>query len=162
MSECRHWRTEVAVGDWHIACSRLLACPPGEVESWEGQPDAGFYLDPGWRDVLLEVPWSARFIDWPDYGVIPLTDLGLLIGTIAHELASGKRVEIACMGGHGRTGTLLTALIGRLEGIDAAVALAAARERYCPKAVETLGQVELVYRALGESPPPRESFARRQ
>jgi hypothetical protein len=151
----------VAVGEWRIACSRLLACPPGEVETWEGAPDAGFYLDAGWRDVLLEVPWSARFVDWPDFGVIPTTELGLLIGTIAHELASGKRVEIACMGGHGRTGTLLATLIGRIEGIDAASALRAARERYCEHAVETLGQIELLYRALGEEPPPRELAARR-
>ena len=161
MSDCRHWRTEVAVGEWRVACSRLLACPPGEVESWDGPPDAGFYLDPGWRDVLLEVPWSARFVDWPDYGVIPLTELGLLIGTIAHELASGKRVEIACMGGHGRTGTLLAVLIGRLEGVGGSEALRLARERYCERAVETVGQVGLLYRALGEEPPPRESAARR-
>lgn len=161
MTECRHWRMEVAVGEWQLACSGLIACPPGEVDGWDGAPDAGFYLDGAWRDVLVDVPWSARFVDWPDYGVVPASELGLLIGTVAHELASGKRVEIACLGGHGRTGTLLAALIGRLDGVDAATALRLAHERYCPHAVETIGQVDLVYRALGEEPPPRESFVRR-
>ena len=161
MSDCHHWRTKVAVGSWQVACSGLLACPPGDVASWESPPAAGFYLDPAWRDVLADVPWSARFVEWPDRGVIRTQELGLLVGTIAHEMADGRTVEIACVGGHGRTGTLLATLIARLEGLDAASALRIVRERYCTAAIETLGQIALLYRALGEEPPPLDAFASR-
>lgn len=49
---------------------------------------------------------------------------------------SGQRVEVACRGGVGRTGTALAAL-AVLDGLAPAQAVAWVRERYHPRAVET-------------------------
>jgi protein-tyrosine phosphatase len=52
-------------------------------------------------------------------------------------------VEIACMGGRGRTGTAL-ACLAVLDGVHPDVAVAYVRERYSPKAVETPWQKKYV------------------
>jgi protein-tyrosine phosphatase len=142
-------------------CSRLLAAPPDTTSAeWDEPPDAGFYLDANWQPVLADAPWATHFVDWPDFGAIHPTELTMLVAQIAYELAEGKRVELACLGAHGRTGTLLAALIGHVERLTADEAFRAARERYCQHAVETMGQIELLYRTLGEEPPPPEQFSR--
>ena len=57
----------------------------------------------------------------------------------------GERVEIGCLGGHGRTGTALAclaAMTGRLRS----GAVDWVRTHYCPQAVETAEQVAFVER----------------
>ena len=55
----------------------------------------------------------------------------------AHGRAlAGERVEVACKGGVGRTGTALAAL-AILDGVPASESVAWVRERYNPRAVET-------------------------
>ena len=49
---------------------------------------------------------------------------------------SGQRVEVACPGGVGRTGTALAAL-AVLDGLEPAAAVSWVRQRYHPRAVET-------------------------
>ena len=57
---------------------------------------------------------------------------------------AGKKIHIGCIGGHGRTGTLLAALVKEVTGnVDA---IAYVRKNYCAKAVESNSQ----------SPVPRE------
>ena len=55
----------------------------------------------------------------------------------------GERVEVGCLGGHGRTGTAL-ACLAVLAGHPAADAVAWTRTHYCPKAVETPDQEAFV------------------
>jgi protein-tyrosine phosphatase len=50
-----------------------------------------------------------------------------------------ERVEIACAGGRGRTGTAL-ACLAILDGVPGTEAVAFVREHYNPHAVETPGQ----------------------
>jgi len=50
--------------------------------------------------------------------------------------AETERVEVACSGGHGRTGTAL-ACLAVLDGIPAADALRYVRQHYNPRSVET-------------------------
>jgi protein-tyrosine phosphatase len=50
-----------------------------------------------------------------------------------------ERVEIACAGGHGRTGTAL-ACLAILDGVPATEAVAFVRDQYDPHAVETPAQ----------------------
>jgi protein-tyrosine phosphatase len=57
----------------------------------------------------------------------------------AHERAIDERVEIACRGGIGRTGTAL-AVIAMMAGTPPDDAVAWVREQYHPRAVETPGQ----------------------
>ena len=54
-----------------------------------------------------DTPWPARWIRWPDFR-LP-TDPGAALATLheAHDRATTERVELACGGGVGRTGTAL-------------------------------------------------------
>jgi len=61
-------------------------------------------------------------------------------------------VEIACAGGHGRTGTAL-ACLAILDGIPGAEAVAFVREHYDPHAVETPAQRRYVARWRGQVNP---------
>jgi protein-tyrosine phosphatase len=82
-------------------------------------------------------PWTYRRLRWPDFWV-PLDRedaLEALLDAYARA-TSGERVEVACRGGVGRTGTALAAL-AVLDGLPPARAVAWVRERYHPRAVET-------------------------
>lgn len=59
--------------------------------------------------------------------------------------AGTERVEIACAGGHGRTGTAL-ACLAVLDGIPGREAVGYVREHYAARAVETPGQRRFVSR----------------
>ncbi|SDR16179.1 protein-tyrosine phosphatase family protein [Thermostaphylospora chromogena] len=81
--------------------------------------------------------WPRLWIDWPDF-LLP-RDFEQAVAGIreAHERArAGQRVEVACGGGVGRTGTAL-ACLAVLSGVPAADAVAWTREHYHPRAVET-------------------------
>ena len=72
----------------------------------------------------------------------------LPILTEAWQRAAGERVEIACIGGHGRTGTAL-ACLAILDGVPRASAVAFVRTHYDQKAVETFWQRRYVARWHG-------------
>jgi hypothetical protein len=98
-------------------------------------PDFGLYLDARW-----DPPWPHRHAAWPDFGVPD--DAGALSAALAllrDRARAGDRVEIGCLGGHGRTGTAL-ACLAVLTGTPADQAVDWVRARYCPKAVETDAQ----------------------
>lgn len=81
--------------------------------------------------------WTHRRIRWPDFW-IPLDRADAL--DALHEAydraRDGERVEVACRGGRGRTGTALAAL-AILDGVPAAEAVGWIRAQYHPNAVET-------------------------
>jgi protein-tyrosine phosphatase len=56
---------------------------------------------------------------------------------------AGQRVEIGCLGGHGRTGTAL-ACLAVLSGEPANQAVAWVRTNYCSNAIETPEQAAFV------------------
>jgi protein-tyrosine phosphatase len=81
--------------------------------------------------------WDYRLVRWPDFGVPIRTADALDALTEALVRArGGERVEIACRGGRGRTGTALAAL-AVLDGVDPAEAVRWTRAAYHPRAVET-------------------------
>jgi Protein-tyrosine phosphatase len=82
-------------------------------------------------------PWPHRAIHWPDFWVP--TDRADALDALreAHRRArGGERVEVACRGGVGRTGTALAAL-AVLDGLTPREAVAWVRRRYHRRAVET-------------------------
>lgn len=88
--------------------------------------------------------WEVRRIDWPDFGLPADPDAALAVLRDALGRArAGQRVEVACLGGRGRTGTALAAL-AVLDGMDPAEAVPWVRRTYQPGAVETSEQEQWV------------------
>jgi Protein-tyrosine phosphatase len=91
------------------------------------------------------VPWESRWLRWPDFR-LPADEADVLPTlTEAWQRAAAERVEIACSGGRGRTGTAL-ACLAILDGVRGSEAVAFVRQHYDPHAVETPGQCRYVAR----------------
>jgi hypothetical protein len=91
------------------------------------------------------VPWESRWLRWPDFW---LPSDRAATGKALREAwarAETERVEIACAGGRGRTGTGL-ACLAVLDGVPNGEAVAYVREHCAPRAVETPWQRRFVAR----------------
>ncbi|RNI23180.1 protein-tyrosine phosphatase family protein [Flexivirga caeni] len=134
---------------WDATDERVLTLPSGRRVRGRGLgAHAGLSPDPDFGVYLLGtpvtgVPWQHRWVDWPDFG-IP-TDPGEADDAIADawHRSADERVEVACMGGLGRTGTAL-ACLAVLDGMTAADAIAHVRAHYDPAAIETPEQAHYV------------------
>ncbi|MFC3346146.1 protein-tyrosine phosphatase family protein [Streptomyces echinoruber] len=83
-----------------------------------------------------DVPWEAHWLRWPDFRLPADREAARAVLTEVWERAATERVELACGGGRGRTGTAL-ACLAVLDGVPAARAVAYVREHYDRRAVET-------------------------
>jgi hypothetical protein len=102
-------------------------------------PDYGLYFDQCWQP-----PWPHDRVEWPDFGVPDdPTALTNALRSLRDRARAGDKVEIGCLGGHGRTGTAL-ACLAVLDGQAAPDAIAWVRSAYCAEAVETPEQAVLV------------------
>lgn len=106
--------------------------------------------DSGWRqfglycDAAWEPDWPALIIDWPDFGIPSAPETAARQITNAFERAKdGERVEIGCLGGLGRTGTVL-ACMAVLAGIPSLDAVGWVRRHYRRESVETPEQADWV------------------
>lgn len=90
-------------------------------------------------------PWESRWLRWPDFGLPADPEAAVRTLTEAWQRALAERVEVACAGGRGRTGTAL-ACIAVLDGVPASQAVAFVRQHYDRHAVETLRQRRFVAR----------------
>jgi hypothetical protein len=90
--------------------------------------------------VLADGPvpaWAHRRIRWPDFWVpVDRADAVDALHEAHRRALAGERVEVACRGGVGRTGTALAAL-AILDGVPVSESVAWVREHYNPRAVET-------------------------
>lgn len=81
--------------------------------------------------------WEHRRVVWPDFRVPSDRADALAALREAHARAlAGERVEVACRGGVGRTGTALAAL-AVLDGLTPSAAVQWVRAGYHRRAVET-------------------------
>ena len=138
--------------DWPPETPGLLNLPSGRTvrgRAWSDvpatRPQLGLYLLPR---PPADVPWESRWVRWRDFS-LP-SDPALLRAALVELLdrAGTDRVEVACRGGVGRTGTAL-ACLAVLDGVPPAEAVDFVRAGYHPRAVETRGQQTFV---LGFSP----------
>lgn len=97
------------------------------------------------------VAWQSRWLRWPDFWLPSDRAQAREILYDAWESATTQRVEIACGGGRGRTGTAL-ACLAVIDGVPANEAVAFVRQHYDPHAVETPWQRRYVTRF---TPPER-------
>jgi Protein-tyrosine phosphatase len=139
---------------WDRSAPGLMRLPSGKLVRGRGLrhplpdgpiPAFGVYLL-GQRPPA--VPWESRWLRWPDFS-LPADEAAVLPTlTEAWERAATERVEIACAGGHGRTGTAL-ACLAILDGVSPTEAVAFVRANYDSHAVETPGQRRYVARWPG-------------
>ncbi|MGA6208517.1 protein-tyrosine phosphatase family protein [Nocardia testacea] len=110
--------------------------PPGDL------PQFGVYLQ---SSEPAPVEWESRWIRWPDFW-LP-SDRRALPPVLREllERSESERVEIACGGGFGRTGTAMSCL-AVLDGIPATEAVDYIRQNYSRRAVETPWQKRFVTR----------------
>lgn len=76
----------------------------------------------------------------------------LLLDYLAVQLTAGKKIHLGCIGGHGRTGTVLAALVKVITG--EADAISYVRKNYCEKAVESTEQVRFLSKHFGITEVP--------
>ena len=135
-------------GTWEDGTPGLLTLPSGRRvrgRAWRDlpagpAPEFGVYLlgrspEPP--------PWEFRWVRWRDFS-LPADPAGLRTALAeVWQRSAGERVEFACRGGIGRTGTAL-ACLAVLDGVPAAEAVAFVRAGYRPGAVETRAQAAFV------------------
>lgn len=147
-------RTLPCVCTWQAGEGRLVALPSGVVVRGRAlrhpqppgpPPDFGVYL----AGRPVDVPWEHRWVPWRDFGLPRDADALTSVLLDVLERATHQRVELACGGGVGRTGTAL-ACLAVLDGVPVADAVEWVRELYDRRAVETPWQRSFV-RRLGAS-----------
>jgi protein-tyrosine phosphatase len=108
-------------------------------DTYDGWREFGLYCDAAWQP-----NWPAVTIDWPDFGLPaePVKAAGQIVDAFKRA-KSGERVEVGCLGGLGRTGTVL-ACMAVIAGVPDVDAVNWVRRHYRPEAVETSAQAKWV------------------
>ena len=143
-----HLRTPVKIGPHTVHASSYTGKWPHL-----DPPQAALFLDQAWKGVAFPVSMRKDLLcveHWEDRGVVPVPELVSLVDWVIDRLQEGLTVDIGCLGGHGRTGTVLAAMLANVEALTAAAAITAIRGRYCKEAVEadqpTLVEEYVTYR----------------
>lgn len=112
-------------------------------------PEYGLYLGSARLRARHGFDWPHTWLAWPDFLLPKDTAKAVELIRDLHERAlAGQRVEVACGGGVGRTGTVMSAL-AVLAGIPADEAVSWARANYQRRAVETPWQRRWVLTTFG-------------
>jgi protein-tyrosine phosphatase len=136
---------------WEREGPGVLVLPGGRLVRGRGlrnplpdgpPPEFGLYLLGREPD---RTPWPSRWLRWPDFRLPSDPAEAREAFVEVWERAAQERVEVACGGGRGRTGTAL-ACVAVLDGVPPAEAVAYVGRHYDPRAVETPGQRRYVAR----------------
>ncbi|WP_069768435.1 protein-tyrosine phosphatase family protein [Streptomyces sp. LUP30] len=137
------------IATWESSAEGVLRLPSGRLVRGRGlrrplpagpRPDFALYLR-GRRPPPVE--WESRWIRWPDFWLPSDRDGFLESLRELRKRSESERVEIACGGGFGRTGTALACLVV-LDGLADDQAISYVREHYSHRAVETPWQRRFV------------------
>ncbi len=138
-------------GTWEPTAPGVLRLPSGRLIRGRGLRRP---LPPGpvpaFALYLLDhqpppVTWPSQWLRWPDFSLPADPAVAADALREAWARAQTERVEVACAGGYGRTGTAL-ACLAVLDGVPSRRAVAYVRAHYSPRAVETLRQRRFVAR----------------
>jgi len=145
-----HYRAPLSVGPGKVLATSYRAAVP---EHYDGpQPDGGIYLATEWlkrigmigTGIITGLRHPTVYIDWPDMTAPHLRYAQLAVEWARERLDKGGAVEIACVGGHGRTGTL-TACLAVSYGHKPAEAIEYVRKGVCESCIETKSQKEFIH-----------------
>ncbi|SDT66054.1 protein-tyrosine phosphatase family protein [Actinoplanes derwentensis] len=92
-----------------------------------------------------EFGWASRWVRWPDFWLPRDRPYTAMVLKEALTRSGSERVELACFGGVGRTGTAL-ACLAILDGVPPPEAVTFIRRNYHHQAVETPWQKRFVAR----------------
>lgn len=135
--------------NWNADDPTVLAFPSGRLIRGRGlrkplpagpEPDFGVYL---LGRTPAPVAWESRWLRWPDFRLPADRRAARDLLEEVWNRSGDERVEVACGGGMGRTGTAL-ACLAVLDGVPAGDAVAFVRAGYHPRAVETPWQRRFV------------------
>ncbi|MBA0050986.1 protein phosphatase [Streptomyces sp. AJS327] len=136
---------------WDPGAPGILRLPSGRLVRGRGLrrplpegPEPGFALYLLGREPA-PADWEFRWLRWPDFRLPADRRACAAALREAWERAGRERVEVACGGGYGRTGTAL-ACLAVLDGVPAREAVGYVREHYARRAVETPWQRRFVTR----------------
>jgi hypothetical protein len=127
---------------WNPDTAGVLRLPSGRLVRGRGlrnplppgpAPTFGVYL---LGSPPPAVAWASRWLRWPDFWLPRDRGQAQLLLREAWERSAAERVELACGGGRGRTGTAL-ACLAVLDGVPGREAVGYVRRHYHPHAVET-------------------------
>ncbi|TVL88775.1 protein-tyrosine phosphatase family protein [Streptomyces sp. SAJ15] len=142
---------------WETTATGVLSLPSGRLIRGRGlrkplpagpTPDFALHL---LGKQPPAVAWESRWLRWPDFR-LP-ADRAEAVDALRElwERAGTERVEVACGGGVGRTGTAL-ACLAVLDGVPGEEAVAYVRQHYDRRAVETPWQRRYVARFAPPAP----------
>lgn len=112
-------------------------------------------FDRGMQRLGLEYPWEEKSESRIEF-LFKISDMcapkspkdfKLMIEWITQQLELGKKVHMGCIGGHGRTGMVMSALVRTICDIEDSTTWV--RENYCKKAVESDSQVNFLHKHFG-------------
>lgn len=132
----------LALPSGRLVRGRSLRVPPTADET----PGFGLYLA---AHAPPPPAWPARWVRWRDFRPPADTDDARAALLEAWRRAADDRVEVACWGGRGRTGTAL-ACLAVLDGVPADAAVWYVRQHYDRRAAETVFQRRFVARFPAE------------
>ena len=119
--------------------SRIRACSLADRVEADPERSFGLYMDEAWYPT-----WPAAIIPWADFGLPRDPEEAATQIEAAYSRAKGGEVvEIGCVGGLGRTGTVL-ACLAVLAGVAPTEAVPWVRRNYDVRAVETAEQEQWV------------------
>jgi protein-tyrosine phosphatase len=158
---CSHWREPVDIGEDVVVFASAWFDRPSRRRVDMDWPDVGFYLDGSWASGALvsspgfRPPFTVRgkaqivLYPWPDLGV-PQDPRRFkrAIRWVLEQATAGRRVEVGCAGGHGRTGTTIAVLLV-LQGMSPREAIRRVRRSYCDEAIESREQAAMIRRFAG-------------
>jgi protein-tyrosine phosphatase len=139
------------MGGWCGELPGVVRLPSGRLVRGRGLrrraldsalPEFGVYL---LNKSPAPTSWTARWVRWPDFRLPADARDAEDALREAWRRAENERVDIACGGGRGRTGTAL-ACLAMLDGLSAPEAVAYMREHYDRRAIETPWQRRYVNR----------------
>lgn len=163
------WRKNVSTYDRPKAPAKYGRCyeshPPlklGGYEIYGGSclnpvvKDADVYvaLEGSWKPKTSSYPWEPSPVVEFLFKIVDMsvpssvTDFKALLKYLQEQLEAGKKVHVGCIGGHGRTGMVFSALASQMMP-DLESPTEYVRKNYCHKAVESAHQVQWLHQHFG-------------